>query len=293
MACHPSKRIARIIGCGMTALRSGKAAQEHPSNAVALMVEALQLAVQDACINISDLDTLIALPSLMSEQHFMIGHAVAQQVKHGVHLGGPGCTPAAVLLLLQLLLVCCSSCRNNDSFTIMLRYCFILCKVSHADVFYHVRKPAIVLCAAQAHLTPRKGMLVRTLDVGGAGPVAALLAAKHAIEHEGRKAVAIVAGDTVASVPVAEFLARADGSCRPKKPDSRSSSNRATDGSAGSSSSSSADGTSSAENSGSSSGVDAWVPSPVIPNLYDRVARWHMQQYGTTREQLVSAFTVK
>jgi hypothetical protein len=82
--------------------------------------------------------------------------------------------------------------------------------------------------------------------------VAALLAAKHAIEHEGRQAVAIVAGDTVASPPLQDFLARADGSC-------------------------------------SSSGSSAQVPSPVIPNLYDRVAQWHMQQYGTTREQLVSA----
>lgn len=85
--------------------------------------------------------------------------------------------------------------------------------------------------------------------------VAALLAAKHAIEHEGRRAVAIVAGDTVASARLQEFLARADSSCR------------------------------AAANSSSSSGDQ--VPSPVIPNLYDRVARWHMQQYGTTREQLV------
>ncbi|KAF6264332.1 hypothetical protein COO60DRAFT_176474 [Scenedesmus sp. NREL 46B-D3] len=212
MACQQGKRIARIIGCGMTALRCGKAAREQPSNAVALMVEALQLAVQDAGVSISELDMLIALPSLMSEQHFMIGHAVAQQ----------------------------------------------------------------------AHLTPLKGVLVRTLDVGGAGPVAALLAAKHAIEHEGRRAVAIVAGDTVASVPTAEFLARADGSCRPRKLDSRSSSNGTTDGSSSSSSSSS-------RGRKSSSSMDAWVPSPVIPNMYDRVARWHMQQYGTTREQLVSA----
>lgn len=82
--------------------------------------------------------------------------------------------------------------------------------------------------------------------------VAALLAAKYAIEHQGRQAVAIVAGDTVASPPLQDFLARADGSC-----------------------------------SGSSSSAQA--PSPVIPNLYDRVAQWHMQQYGTTREQLVGA----
>lgn len=86
--------------------------------------------------------------------------------------------------------------------------------------------------------------------------VAALLAAKHAIEHEGRRAVAIVAGDTVASARLQEFLTRADSSCR------------------------------AAANSSSSSSGDQ-VPSPVIPNLYDRVARWHMQQYGTTREQLV------
>jgi 3-oxoacyl-[acyl-carrier-protein] synthase III len=102
MACHQSKRMARIIGCGMTALRNGKLAREHPSNAVALMVEALQLAVQDAGLNIGELDTLIALPSLMSEQHFMIGHAVAQQVNHWCRAGSLGCTPAAVLLLLRL-----------------------------------------------------------------------------------------------------------------------------------------------------------------------------------------------
>lgn len=84
--------------------------------------------------------------------------------------------------------------------------------------------------------------------------VAALLAAKHAIEHEGRRAVAIVAGDTVASAPLQEFLAKADSSCHASTSDGGSS---------------------------------APIPSPVIPNLYDRVARYHMQQYGTTREQLV------
>jgi hypothetical protein len=157
----------------------------------------------------------------------------------------------------------------------------------HAAVLYYVDMPATVLCAAQAHLTPRKGMLVRTLDVGGAGPVAALLAAKHAIEHEGRTAVAIVAGDAVASVPVAEFLARADGSCRPKKTDNSSSSSVVTTDGSASCSSSNGDSSIRGRHSSSSSSVDAWVPSPVIPNLYDRVARWHMQQYGITREELV------
>jgi hypothetical protein len=102
--------------------------------------------------------------------------------------------------------------------------------------------------------------------------VAALLAAKHAIEHEGRQAVAILAGDTVASAPLQDFLARADSSCRAAAA-SGSSGRAAGGGSSG----------------GSSSGSSDQVPSPVIPNLYDRVARWHMQQYCTTREQLVRA----
>lgn len=87
MVSKQGKRVARIIGCGMTALRSGKVAREQPSDAVALMVQALQLAVRDAGVQMSELDTLIALPSLMSEQHFMIGHAVAQQVGSGRTLG--------------------------------------------------------------------------------------------------------------------------------------------------------------------------------------------------------------
>jgi hypothetical protein len=46
------------------------------------MVQALQLAVDDTrgLLTTRDIDTLIALPSIMSEQHFMIGHAVAQEV---------------------------------------------------------------------------------------------------------------------------------------------------------------------------------------------------------------------
>eukprot|EP00775_Hariotina_reticulata_P012329 gene12329-12464_t len=178
----------------MTPLTRG----QQQLDAVQLMVQALSAAVKDASMELTDVDMLIALPSLMSKHHFMIGHAVAQA----------------------------------------------------------------------AQLTPRKGMLVRTLDVGGAGPVAALLAAKHAIEHEGRQAVAIVAGDTVASVPVAEFLARADGSCRPPISDDIINQQHSN------------------ATPRPPSPQQQLVPSPVIPNLYDRVARWHMQQYGTTREQL-------
>eukprot|EP00879_Flechtneria_rotunda_P019422 GHRR01020400.1.p1 GENE.GHRR01020400.1~~GHRR01020400.1.p1 ORF type:complete len:370 (+),score=157.86 GHRR01020400.1:381-1490(+) len=119
-------------------------------------------------------------------------------------------------------------------------------------------------------------MLIRTVDVGGAGPIAALLAAKHAIEHEGCKAVAIVAGDTPASVPTAEFLAKADSSCSSKHL-------------TGISSSSNNNGSEPVQGRGcgvTEGGSVVDVPSPVIPNLYDRVARWHMQQYGTTRQQL-------
>lgn len=68
---------ARVIGAGMTALH-----KSQPLTAVELMVTALQLAVEDTrgTLTLRDIDTLIALPSLMSDQHFMIGHAVAQQV---------------------------------------------------------------------------------------------------------------------------------------------------------------------------------------------------------------------
>lgn len=72
-----NKQAARIVGAGMTALY-----KSQPLTAVELMVQALQLAVDDThgLLSMRDIDTLIALPSLMSEQHFMIGHAVAQQV---------------------------------------------------------------------------------------------------------------------------------------------------------------------------------------------------------------------
>jgi hypothetical protein len=68
---------ARIVGAGMTAL-----SKSQPHTAVQLMVQALQLAVEDThgLLTMRDIDTVIALPSLMSDQHFMIGHAVAQEV---------------------------------------------------------------------------------------------------------------------------------------------------------------------------------------------------------------------
>lgn len=126
---------ARIVGAGMTALH-----KSQPLTAVELMVQALQAAVQDTrgLLRLQDIDTLIALPSLMSSQHFMIGHAVAQQV-------------------------CFADCARTETRGMHVRLSVPL----HSAVLYQC---ICVLLFIQAKLTPRKGMLVRTLDVGGAGP---------------------------------------------------------------------------------------------------------------------------
>jgi hypothetical protein len=86
------------------------------------------------------------------------------------------------------------------------------------------------------------------------------------VAHGGCRSVAVVAGDTPGSAPLPEFLARADSACTSS---------------------------SAASSSGSSGGSCAPgspappPPSPVIPHLYDRVARWQMRRHGVTREQLV------
>jgi acetyl-CoA acetyltransferase len=88
---------------------------------------------------------------------------------------------------------------------------------------------------------PQKNVLVRTIDTGGAGPISALLEADEMIRHEGCDLVAVVAGDAVSSLDSKEFLRRADA------------------------------GVSSPNNK---------LPSPLIPNSYDKVARWQMETYG-------------
>ena len=60
------------------------------------------------------------------------------------------------------------------------------------------------------------------------------------VEYERCQAVAVVAGDAVSSLDSAEFLRRADETCR---------------------------------------NPDMPLPSPCIPNGYDRVARWHMAKW--------------
>ena len=101
--------------------------------------------------------------------------------------------------------------------------------------------------ATQTGLLPRKDVLVRTIDTGGAGPVTGLIEAARMIEQQVCEVVAVVAGDAVSSLPKDEFLSRADQTCRDPEGE---------------------------------------LPSPVIPHAYDRVARWQMDTYGVTRQQL-------
>jgi acetyl-CoA acetyltransferase len=101
--------------------------------------------------------------------------------------------------------------------------------------------------ATQMGLLPRKDVVVRTIDTGGAGPVTGLLEAARMVERGWCEVAVVVAGDAVASMPSDEFLRRADQSCRDPEGE---------------------------------------LPSPVIPHAYDRVAQWQMATYGTTRAQL-------
>ena len=101
--------------------------------------------------------------------------------------------------------------------------------------------------ATQTGLLPRKDVVVRTIDTGGAGPVTGLIEAARMVEQQICDVVAVVAGDAVSSLPKEEFLERADQTCRDP---------------------------------------EGTLPSPVIPHAYDRIARWQMDSYGVTREQL-------
>jgi hypothetical protein len=68
------------------------------------------------------------------------------------------------------------------------------------------------------------------------------------VRHEGCDLVAIVAGDAVSSLPTKEFLRRADLGCA--SPDNE-------------------------------------IPSPVIPNSYDKIAQWQMKTYGGAHRHLL------
>lgn len=101
--------------------------------------------------------------------------------------------------------------------------------------------------ATQMGLLPRKDVVVRTIDTGGAGPVTGLLEAAHMVERGWCEVAVVVAGDAVASMGSEEFLRRADRSCRDPEGE---------------------------------------LPSPAIPHGYDRVAQWQIATHEITREQL-------
>ncbi len=61
------------------------------------------------------------------------------------------------------------------------------------------------------------------------------------MRYEGCDLVALVAGDAVSSLDTKEFLRRADLGC---------------------------------------AAPDNQIPSPVIPNSYDKIAQWQMEKYG-------------
>jgi hypothetical protein len=77
--------LPRIVGVGVTPLSQGAAGAAAPTP-TALILQALRLALADAGggatsasrgLQLSDLDGLIALPSLMGSEQFMMAHAVA------------------------------------------------------------------------------------------------------------------------------------------------------------------------------------------------------------------------
>lgn len=83
------------------------------------------------------------------------------------------------------------------------------------------------------------GIIARTIDTGGAGPISAIIEADQMIRNQGVDLVAIVAGDSITSLPTEEFLLRADAGCNPG---------------------------------------DGSLRSPIIPHGYDRIAKWQISQ---------------
>jgi len=119
--------------------------------------------------------------------------------------------------------------------------------------------------ATKIGLLPKPGLILRTVDTGGAGPITALLEAKRMIETEHINKVAIVGGDCVSSLNTKQFLERADKGC--------------------------------------SNSSNPNEKSPVIPHGYDIYAQYQLQKYGArcglTREHfamvpvLMSQYAVK
>ena len=87
-----------------------------------------------------------------------------------------------------------------------------------------------------------EGLILRTVDTGGAGPITALLEAKRMISQEHINKIAIVGGDCVSSIPTKEFLQKADRGC--------------------------------------TNDEDANQKSPVIPHGYDDYAQYQLSKYA-------------
>ncbi|KAI9330002.1 hypothetical protein BDR26DRAFT_912625 [Obelidium mucronatum] len=112
--------------------------------------------------------------------------------------------------------------------------------------------------ATLTKLLPAPRVACRTIDTGGAGPVSALLSAARMAAEGPHGLVAVVAGDAVKNLDSKEFLRRADATCAgPEDPEDRDPDYEQ-------------------------------IPSPVIPNGYDRVARYQMEKFGVTRNQLAA-----
>ncbi|KAJ3079366.1 hypothetical protein HDU99_010975 [Rhizoclosmatium hyalinum] len=111
--------------------------------------------------------------------------------------------------------------------------------------------------ATQVGLLPAKHVQCRTIDTGGAGPVTGLLSATRMVTEQNHDLVAVVAGDSVKGLDSEEFLKRADATCGGPDADNLPADYEP-------------------------------LPSPVIPNGCDRVARYQMKKYGLTRNQLAA-----
>lgn len=94
--------------------------------------------------------------------------------------------------------------------------------------------------ATRMNLFPKGKFIAKTIDVGGASPVSGLLEAKNLITNKGFELVAVVSADAVSSMSSTAFLSRA--------------------------------------NDGFSELAIEGDCSPYIPNAYDRIAQWHIDQ---------------
>ena len=101
-------------------------------------------------------------------------------------------------------------------------------------------------------------LICKTVDCGGASPVVALREACQLLKEENLGCVLVIGADAVGSMPTKEFLRRVGGSGGGggSDQDRRRQKKNANDA--------------------------------VIPNKYNDFAKWHMQQFGTTRQELAS-----